>query len=70
MLMRIVVVSTDAEVETRCASGVPCGLYTERMGRSARERAAGNEDRASALILAARWHRLLALHPELGDDSA
>jgi hypothetical protein len=62
---------TDADeaaeplLEIRCAPGVPCQLYTDRMMGSARARARGDEPAAQALIADARWHRLRALHPEL-----
>jgi hypothetical protein len=67
--MRIVLITHDEEVEieTRCAQARPCAHYSEAMALSARARALGDDDIASRLILAARWHRLVALHPELDD---
>jgi hypothetical protein len=65
--MKILVVTPDAETETRCASGRPCGLYGELMAVSARLRARGDEPAAQVLIARARWHRILATHLELHD---
>jgi hypothetical protein len=65
--MRIVLLTPDAETETRCQSGRPCGLYGELMAVSSRLRARGDEAAAQELIGRARWHRFRDLHHELDD---
>jgi hypothetical protein len=53
------------EVQLRCKPGVPCEEYTATMRGSARLRAVGDDDAARHLITTARFHRLVAIHPEL-----